>query len=709
MLSGKQFLSKEHTPLILNSVLVLSGLLLLTFLIFTPYIPYSIKLHVGDVANRTLVSPRYLTFTSSNDAEKNRVTQSEITKSVGKIYSINPAINETIHLQVSQSFDALEAYRLDFSANRKLEAPDSLTFIPPLLLKKVVQTSGFPLNKMRQFSLLVTDKVLANGIQEINRSAIEVQIDEIVLALGIGITERNLIKTVVFEFIQPNLVFDKDKTLGAIQEAFKSIPKYTSTFKEGQPILYKGDTVSPYHIEVLKALNIYEVKMNRIKILGIFLICFFNFLLLERFIYYFRHKLHHQVKYYILILSITVTVLLLARTLQFVDLGPSLFNFKFLVPISIAGMVISLLITPNFSLLCGTMIALMACVMYRGDFTLFLFLFFSNAVTAFATFNCDKRSEFIRAGYVVGGFNILFVITIGLFQEVQSLGWYGANVVLGFANGLISSMLTLAILPYFESIFKITTTQKLLELSNLNHPLLKKLMINAPGTYQHSLMVANLAERAAQALKADVVLCRVGSYFHDVGKIKRPIFFSENQFSVDNPHDTLSPRISRMIIAAHTKDGVELATKYKLPQVLKDIMLQHHGTSLVSFFYSQVVHTEELNGEEEETKELFRYTGPKPNFVESGIVMLADSVEAAVRSLEKPTPQKIENLVDKIFKDKLDDGQLDDCPLSLRDINAIKQTFLKVFKGVHHHRVDYEDEIQTIISAQKNTKKNDKD
>ena len=274
--------------------------------------------------------------------------------------------------------------------------------------------------------------------------------------------------------------------------------------------------------------------------------------------------------------------------------------------------------------------------------------------------------------------------------------FYATNIILGFVNGVLSAMISLAILPYFESLFKITTNQTLLELSNLNHPLMKKLLFNAPGTYQHSLMVANLAEAAADEVGANSVLCRVGSYFHDIGKLKRPEFFIENQFSKDNPHESLTPRMSKTIIVSHTEEGLIYAKKHQLPSLIQQIITEHHGTSLLSIFYLKELKGNKSNKEKEDE---FRYPGPKPSSKESGIIMLADSVEAATKAIEKPTAILIENTIEKIVKEKIDDLQLVDCPLSFSEITQIKNTFINIYKGVHHKRNDYEKDKKNLTKG----------
>jgi putative nucleotidyltransferase with HDIG domain len=241
------------------------------------------------------------------------------------------------------------------------------------------------------------------------------------------------------------------------------------------------------------------------------------------------------------------------------------------------------------------------------------------------------------------------------------------------------------VLPIFESLFNIITPLKLLELANPNQPLMKKMLLEAPGTYHHSLMVGNLAESAAEAINGNALLARVGAYYHDVGKLKRPNFFKENQLS-DNPHDRMTPNLSTLVITSHASDGTEIAEKYKVPLAIRDIISQHHGTTLVAYFYHKA-----KNGDKGESirEEDYRYPGPKPATKEAAVVMLADSVEAAVRSAAEKTEGKIETIVRNIIKDKLDDGQLDLCDLTLKDLDLIAKSFIHIFSGYFHEREEY--------------------
>ncbi len=244
----------------------------------------------------------------------------------------------------------------------------------------------------------------------------------------------------------------------------------------------------------------------------------------------------------------------------------------------------------------------------------------------------------------------------------------------------------IGVLPYLETAFSITSMIKLLELANPTHPLLKQLLLEAPGTYHHSLMVANLAEAAAEPIGANPLLVRVGSYYHDIGKIKRTDYFVENQRGYENPHEKIAPALSALIITSHVREGVELAREARLPQVIIDFIEQHHGTSLAKFFYSRALEEEREGSISEEN---FRYEGPKPQSKEVALVMLADSVEAAVKSLQDPNPERIRNMVRRIIKDKLNDGQLETSDLTFKDLDTVANSFCQMLEGIYHKRIEY--------------------
>jgi putative nucleotidyltransferase with HDIG domain len=303
---------------------------------------------------------------------------------------------------------------------------------------------------------------------------------------------------------------------------------------------------------------------------------------------------------------------------------------------------------------------------------------------------------------MIAGVNIVAISALGLINNENYYLILKDNLW-GILNGFLAVILTIGILPFLESFFDITTSFKLMELSNPNQPLLKKLIVEAPGTYHHSIVVGNLSETAAEEIGGNGLLARVGALYHDIGKIKRPYFFIENQEAYKNIHDDLEPSLSALVIASHVKEGVELANKNKLPKDIINIITQHHGTGLITYFFHRAL---QENGAsvEEVAEENYRYSGPKPQTKETAIILLADSLEAATRTLANPTSSRIKNLVKEIIQKNLENGQLEECDLTLKDLDKIGDSFSRILTGMFHSRVEYPDD--DLIKKLKEEKKN---
>jgi hypothetical protein len=306
---------------------------------------------------------------------------------------------------------------------------------------------------------------------------------------------------------------------------------------------------------------------------------------------------------------------------------------------------------------------------------------------AFSVIRCTQRSALMKAGLFVALANTATVAVIDLYRHVLFTGAGLYDITAAFVGGILVGVLVSGILPLLESLFKVVTDISLLEYSDLNRPLLKSLMVSAPGTYHHSIIIGSLAEAAAESVGVNPLLTRVSAYYHDIGKMKKPEYFIENQAKGENRHDRLTPSMSSLIIASHVKDGVELAREHKLPPQIADVIRQHHGTALMTYFYNKARDSEEITSPVRE--EEYRYPGPKPQSREAAIVMLADAVEAASRVLENPTPQRIAALVEKIVNRIFEDGQLNECDLTLRDLTEITTSFNKLLSGIYHYRIDY--------------------
>ncbi len=347
--------------------------------------------------------------------------------------------------------------------------------------------------------------------------------------------------------------------------------------------------------------------------------------------------------------------------------------FPMLCTILFASLELSLLLT----LVAAFSISFLSNNNYLG-----LLFFTSGVMSLVLVRNARTRSVIIRTGFIIGAIQALALFFINNFK-INFTDTYSMFAL----NGLVSSIIVIGFLPIFEYIFNTITNISLLELADFNHPLLQRMVLEAPGTYHHSLVVGNLSEAACQAVGANALLARIGAYYHDIGKLQKPEYFSENINSKFGKHDNLTPTMSRLVIMNHVNEGVELARKHNLNSKLIDFIKQHHGTSLVYYFYRRAL--ESLEEDNEVLEEGFRYPGPKPNSKEVAIVLLADSVEAASRALKDPAPINIRNVVHKIVNNKFIDGQLDECELTLKDLEKITAVFVRILSGIYHSRVTY--------------------
>ncbi len=321
-----------------------------------------------------------------------------------------------------------------------------------------------------------------------------------------------------------------------------------------------------------------------------------------------------------------------------------------------------------------------------GNFNLGVSLFTASLAAAMLTFRARRRFQVIRAGLIAGIIQFLVAFIIEREQSLFVLSGIDLSLLkVCLLNGIISSGIVLGFLPIFEYIFKVVTNISLLELSDFNHPLLRKLILEAPGTYQHSLVVANLSEAASESIGANPLLARVGSYYHDIGKMVKPDYFVENLVSYRDVHKNLKPSMSKLIIFNHVKDGIELAKKHRLNPKIVDFISQHHGRTLVYYFYKRAKELEPEGKHEEE----YRYPGPKPQTKETAIVSLADTTEALSRTLEEPTPSRIEEMVREVVKKRFMEGELDECNLTLKEIEKITQSFIRILNAIFHTRVNY--------------------
>jgi putative nucleotidyltransferase with HDIG domain len=356
------------------------------------------------------------------------------------------------------------------------------------------------------------------------------------------------------------------------------------------------------------------------------------------------------------------------------------------MPLAAASMIVCLFLGMEIAFPFAMVLSLSVAVMLQNRLELFIYFFLSSVMGAYWIQHCRERKVFIKAGLKLGLLNILLVTAIdiysGTFPKIEVLWDWG----FALQAGVVAGMITTGIAPLIELAFGFTTDITLLELANFDQPILRRLMIEAPGTYHHSVIVGSLVEAAAADIGANPLLAKVCGYYHDIGKLKQPLYFVENQLDGKNRHDKLAPSMSSLILISHVKAGVDLAKKNKLGQAIIDTIQQHHGTSIITYFYEKA---KQQRGPDAVKIDDYRYPGPKPQTRETGLVMLADIVEAASRTLHNPTPSRIQGLVQNLINKVFSDGQLDNCELTLRNLHSIAKSFNKILTGIHHHRVEY--------------------
>lgn len=512
--------------------------------------------------------------------------------------------------------------------------------------------------------------------------------------------ERRNIVRLVQAMIVPNMRINLQETSERKQNARDSVLPIKISMKKNQVIISEGAPITKKHIYMLNHIkNLKDKKqsdlislMSAILFVGL-IIVFFSYL--KRFSI---SKIQVNHKDLIAMGTVTLSLVLITKIFLFLtDSAPLLEmgielpvdTFMYFTPFAAGAMMVGLLMTSGEVVWLFTLFySLVIGLMLNFNFSAMLVTLVGGVAGARGVFGCKKRNDIYRAGLRTGLVNIFVISCITLITVKDSIGWHMLwYIIAGFASGVISSLIAMMLIPWLESMFSYTTDLRLLELSNLNHPLLRDLLLKAPGTYHHSIIVGTMAESAAEQIGANALLSKVGAFYHDIGKAAHAEYFIENQRKGHNPHDQISPHMSKTILIAHVKDGVELGAKHKLGKPIIDIIQQHHGTTLISYFYNKAKEAED--DIHQVSEEEFRYPGPKPQFREAGIVMLADSIEAAARSLDEPTPVRLQNIVKNIIQNKFLDGQLDECNLTLKDLSVIEGVFKRILLTLYHQRIDY--------------------
>lgn len=653
-----------------------------------------------DRAKETIRSP----ITIENELETDRKIR-ETVLAVGDRYTILEEITEDQTNYIEEIFDAVNTLTSDTSNKedesdknqlsydeiviqlQEILSPEITDKIDDIVFMHLIQLDEKDRNHGKDVFLKAVTKVLENGVRIENIESAKEEVSAIIKYSTLNTEVKKTLNELIDFAIVENSFFDVEKTMEARNEAASNVEPVV--IRTGDIIVREGQIITNEIYEDLKLVGVLNKEKSVLPGIGLALFI----LMIVSLVGYELNRLYHreeldQGK----ILAVILISVIMAVLMKVVSLYTDQLNHLYLlVPIATGVLLLKMLIYERLSIVFSVVFSFLGSILFNGEIsgTLNLeagiyFFFFQLAGIIFLT-NIKDRVTIMKAAF---GMAIVNVMTIAMYIllsfekfEVITLT---IHVAFGIGAAILSAVLTIGLLPFFETGLGILSDGKLLALANPNQPLLRKLLTEAPGTYHHSVMVANLSEAACEAIGANGLLARVGSYYHDIGKTKKPHYFIENQVAIRNPHDFIEPDKSANIIINHVIDGAEMLRQHKLPREIIDIAEQHHGTSLVSYFYHKAKEKDEEVKEDD-----FRYPGPKPSTKEGGIISICDSAEAAVRSLKEPSPEKIEKIVDSIVNNKLMDGQLDDTPLTLEELHTIRETVCEALKGIFHSRIQY--------------------
>ncbi|SHJ45542.1 hypothetical protein SAMN02745248_00176 [Hathewaya proteolytica DSM 3090] len=497
-----------------------------------------------------------------------------------------------------------------------------------------------------------------------------------------SIVDKNLLKIAVnicSKELRPNTFYDAEKTVALKSAALEGVEPVIT--KKDQIIVKEGEPITRYDISLLRQLSLLKEKNNFQWVIYLSLIAIIIMVMSINayYLYKYENKIFRSNKLLILVNAVNVFSLLLAKLASLIN--------PYLIPLAFAPMILTMLFNYKMAIILSILNGVLMSIIVKMDVTVCVLILLNSVIASLFLRRMDQRTDIIYSSLIISIIGSLTTVVFTILQFNNDIKYIITVTMMEFVSCIISGVLSIGVLPIFETIFGVVTTVKLLELMNPNNPLLKKLLMEAPGTYHHAVLVANLAEVAAENIGANPILTRAGAYYHDVGKLKRPIFFKENQMGRSNPHDKIGPKLSALIITSHTKDGLDLAKEYKIPKCIQDIIQQHHGTSLVKYFYITAKNNSEKPEDVLECD--YRYEGPKPQSREAALVMLADGCEAAVRSIQEPTEDKIKTMVNNIIKGVVEGENLDECDISFKDLRVIRESFLKALTGIYHERIEY--------------------
>jgi len=552
-----------------------------------------------------------------------------------------------------------------------------------ITLRRIEEKTETTVTNLRQFYGLDQSKVMVRVVGQ-------------PLIKDLNYNLRNLIVDMVQNLIAPNITLNKSETEERKKQVASEVKPIFYKIKTGEMLLREGERVTELQLLKLKSLeSLLRDEGVFAKSLGAAMVIISLFVILHLLYQSYLKKLPGSYNrnllcitcVFIFFIGIAKATAIFSESLAVgATLSITETTLFYGIPMGAGAMTICLFFGMEIAIPFAVLMAICTTLVYDKGFEILIYLLLNGVMAAYWIQNCRERKVFVKAGFKLGILNILLVVA----AEIYSGNLSGMHILWGavftFVGGVGTGIVTSGLSPLIELAFGYTTDITLLELANLDRPILKRLMIEVPGTYHHSVVVGTMVEAAASEIEANPLLAKVCGYYHDIGKIKKPLYFIENQEDGINRHDKLAPSLSSLILIAHIKDGMEMARENKLGQAIIDTIEQHHGTSLIQYFYEKA---KAQKGTHAVKIEDFRYPGPRPQTREAGLVMLADVLEAASRTMENPTPSRIQRLVQDLINKIFSEGQLDNCELTLKDLHNIARSFKKILTGIHHHRIEY--------------------
>ena len=725
------------------------GIAIILTLLLSPSLTLRFKEYkVGDITMKEIKSNRDLLVEDEKSTQEKRA---EVERSVLSIYDYDPAVLGDAENRTRSTFESLAASfqkrekGVDQNAQRKKEWNSSLRLsltqrewqvlekerfnpaigeaalklIAPTLKKGVVNDKDL-LDPDAERGIAIRNIQTREerksfppfGFFDFKEARAKVRSQAELPSPIMGRELSPIVLKMAEHFLRPNLTFNKDETQEQKTKAREKVNPVYFQVRRGEVILRVGDRVQEEHLLKIRALKKAQERTHLLAILiGMGLLTFLILVSLYQFSTQNIRKIALSQKDLLFFSTALLGIIALLKLFQLSTdvLGGEFFSipsssYLYLFPIATGAMLVRIVLNSEVAIVFSLLASYFSAALMGNQLFYFIFTFVGSVIGAHKVARCEQRSVLIKAGITVGGINILMIISYNLISGNPFKMTLLSDLMMGCLGGILAPVLVLGIAPIIESLFGYTTDIKLLELANMDHPILKDLILQAPGTYHHSIIVGSLVEAAAKSIAANPLLARVSAYYHDIGKLKKPLYFIENVGGGENKHDHLIPTMSSLILISHVKDGVEMARENRLGERIGHIIQQHHGTSRISYFFQKA--KEKENPEMESINENdFRYPGPKPQTKEAGIVMLADSVEAASRALTDPTPSRIKSLVQRITNNIFLDGQLEECELTLKDLQKIQESFDRILTAIFHQRIDY----PLSTSSESPKKRNDED